>query len=246
MLIINADDLGRTDTATVNSITCYRLGLITSASAMVFMIDSQHAAELATTVGLETGLHLNLSLPFDGPKIPPRLWEHHVSVGRYLRFGQWAQVMYNPFLKDKFNYIFKAQYDEYCRLFGREPAKIDGHHHMHLCMNMIADRIIPPGRRVRRNFSFGPGEKTIFNRSYRRLIDLWLVRHYFCTDSFFSIEPVADHKRIEKIVRIAYSSNVELEVHPEKTEQYEYLMNAHYRDLIAAVPKGPYRMLLEL
>lgn len=28
----------------------------------------------------------------------------------------------------KLNYVFKAQYDEYCRLFGKGPAQIDGHH----------------------------------------------------------------------------------------------------------------------
>jgi predicted glycoside hydrolase/deacetylase ChbG (UPF0249 family) len=152
-------------------------------------------------------------------------------------------VLYNPFLRKKFAYVFKAQYDEYCRLFGREPAQIDGHHHMHLCMNIMFDRVIPPGLRVRRNLYFEPEEKDIINRSYRRLLDVLLVRRYCCTDWFFSIEPTSNSRRLEKIFHRALSSNVELMVHPAKNEQYEYLMSSHYRHLVAAVPKGTYRML---
>jgi len=244
MLIINADDLGIADTATDNTIACYRQGLITSASAMVFMKDSLRAAELATTIGLETGLHLNLTLAFNGPRLPLRLREQHLAIVGYFRSSKWAQIIYNPFLKKKLDYIFKAQYDEYYRLFVKEPAQIDGHHHMHLCMNVILGRNIPPGFWVRRNSSFGPGEKSIINRFYRRLVDAWLVRHYFCTDTFFSLEQAYDPQRLSKIISLAYSSNVELMVHPEKIKTYNYLISAQYRDLIADAPKGTYRMLL--
>jgi predicted glycoside hydrolase/deacetylase ChbG (UPF0249 family) len=155
MLIINADDLGRTSETTDNIISCFRRGRITSASAMVFMSDSERAAAAAAVAGLESGLHLNLDLPFDGPGVPPRLQERHGCVVAYLRGGRWKQLTYNPLLKNAFRYVYQAQYDEYGRLFGREPAKIDGHDHMHLCMNMLADRIIPLGKRVRRNLTFG-------------------------------------------------------------------------------------------
>jgi len=243
MLIINADDLGRNYEATANSIACYQDGLITSASAMVFMADSQRAAELVKAAGLETGLHLNLTLPFDGPGLSSRLVGHHLPLVDYYRRSKWAQILYNPLLRKKLDYVFKAQYDEYHRLLGSEPAKIDGHHHMHLCINMIVDRIIPQGCRVRRNFSFEPHEKDIINRTYRRLIDAWLIRRYCCTDSFFSIEPVHDSQRLERIIRLGCSSNVEIMVHPAKTEEYNYLMSPEYRNLIAAVPKGTYRRL---
>ncbi|MDD1777387.1 MAG: ChbG/HpnK family deacetylase [Candidatus Helarchaeota archaeon] len=243
MLIINADDLGKTETATDNTIACYSQGLITSASAMVFMKDSQRAAELAATAGLETGLHLNLTLTFDGQMLPLKLREHHLSIVSYFRSSKWTQIIYNPFLKKKLDYIFRAQYDEYCRLFFKEPAQIDGHHHMHLCINIILGGTIPPGLRVRRNFSFSPGEKDIINRFYRRLIDKWLVRRYCCTDSFFSLETDYNLQRLSKIVSLAFSSDVELMLHPEKIETYRYLMRTQYRDIIANVHKGNYRML---
>jgi chitin disaccharide deacetylase len=243
MLIINADDLGRTSAATDNIIACYSQQLITSASAMVFMLDSKRAAELATTAGLATGLHLNLTQVFDARQVPSRVRQQHSSIVSYFCSSKWAQLIYNPFLKKKLEYIFAAQYDEYCRLFSKEPEKIDGHHHMHLCMNIILGRIIPPGLCVRRNFSFEPGEKGIINRLYRRIIDAWLIRHYCCSDSFFSLEAAYNPQRLKKIIDRARSADVELMVHPERKETHDYLMSSAYRNTIAGIPMGTYRML---
>lgn len=243
MLIINADDLGRNSETTDNIISCFRRGRITSASAMVFMLDSERAAVATASAGLESGLHLNLDLPFDGPSVPPRLREHHRRVVAYLRGGNWKQLTYNPLLKSAFPYIFQAQYDEYCRLFGREPVKIDGHDHMHLCMNMIADGVIPPGKRVRRNLTFARGQRSLLNRFYRRLVDAWLVRRYVCSDAFFAIDPVCNLPRQEGIFSLALSCNVELMVHPGLKEEYDHLLGPEFESLLQGIPLGTYSRL---
>lgn len=243
MLIVNADDLGRTEEDTDNILSCFQRGLVTSASAMVFMADSRRAAILALSAGLEMGLHLNMDQSFSGPDLPPKLAKYHQRVVRYLRRGKWPQVLFNPALSKSFRYAFEAQHEEFCRLFGKEPARIDGHHHMHLCMNMMVDRIIPRGMAVRRNFTFSRGEKNYFNRLYRRLVDAFLVHRYVCTDAFFSIEPVKDLLRQEEIFRLARSRNVEIMVHPGIREQYEHLMSSEYLALIRSVPMGTYAML---
>lgn len=243
MLIVNADDLGRTFVATDNIIACYRKARITSASIMVFMEDSQRAAQLAAETGLETGLHLNLTQTFSGQRLPSTLGEQHLSIARYLRANKWSQIVYNPLLKKKLDHVFEAQYDEYCRLFAKKPAHIDGHHHMHLCMNLILGHAIPRGSRVRRNFSFERGEKSIYNHLYRRLIDKWLSRRYCCTDHFFSLEASLNRQRLTRIIDLAFLSDVELMMHPEKAETFDFLMSSQFRDLIAEVPKGTYRML---
>jgi predicted glycoside hydrolase/deacetylase ChbG (UPF0249 family) len=243
MLIINADDFGRNGTATDSAITCHGQNSITSASAMVFMADSRRAAELAARAGLETGLHLNLTVPLDGPEIALRIKEHHFTISRYLNRGKWSQVFYNPFLHNSLDYTFKAQDEEYRRLYGKEPAQIDGHSHMHLWMNMIIGHIIPSGMKIRRSFTFSRGEKSFFNRLYRRQIDRWVTRHHICADSFFSIEPVSDQRRIQKIVHLAFSSVVELMAHPADAIQFEYLMGNEFTKLIQDVPKGNYRLL---
>jgi predicted glycoside hydrolase/deacetylase ChbG (UPF0249 family) len=244
MLIINADDLGLSTAATDSIINCAKQGLITSTSLMVFMKDSQRATEMSAGTTIEAGLHLNLSQPFDQPQLPSNLIERHRTIVRYLGRGKWARFTYNPFIAKALDYIYKAQHDEYRRLFGREPAKIDGHRHLHLCMNMLVDQIIPLGSRVRRNLSFEPGEKSPANRTYRKLIDAWLKKRYICTDLFFGIEPEFDRQRLQRILRLAMTSNVELMVHPEKAETLDYLTSRDCQDLIESVPKGTYRMLI--
>jgi len=62
MLIINADDWGRSRTETDAALQCYEKGRITSASAMVFMEDSERAADIAKENQVDVGLHLNFSV----------------------------------------------------------------------------------------------------------------------------------------------------------------------------------------
>jgi chitin disaccharide deacetylase len=61
VLIINADDWGRSVAETDAAFKCYRGGRITCVSAMVFMHDSGRAAELAKANELDVGFHLNFS-----------------------------------------------------------------------------------------------------------------------------------------------------------------------------------------
>jgi len=193
--------------------------------------------------GLETGLHLNLDLPFDGPAAPARLREHHGRVVAYLRRDKWKQLIFNPALRGSFRYVFQAQYEEYGRLFGRGPVKVDGHDHMHLCMNMVVDALIPRGQRVRRNLTFLRGQRHFANRLYRRLVDAWLVRRYVCTDAFFAIDPVSDLRRQEKIVRQGGSLSVELMVHPGLREEYDHLLSPEFGALIRDIPLGTYSLI---
>jgi len=243
MLIINADDLGRNAEATDAALECLRYESITSASAMVFMADSRRAAEQATHVGLDTGLHLNLTLPLDGREVPPPVKDRQLAIARYLGRGKWPQVVYNPLLRRSLTDTFRAQVEEYGRLFGQEPTKIDGHSHMHLCMNMVIGRIIPSGSRVRRTFTFRRGEKSPWNRLYRHWLDHWVVRRYRTTDAFFSIEPISDRGRVARIVLSARSSHVELMVHPADAAQRAYMMSREFLDLIRDVPKGSFRTM---
>jgi len=243
MLIINADDWGRSVEATNAGLTCLERKRITSASALVFMKDSGRGAESALAAGLGTGLHLNLDMPFDGPGVPFRLRQSHSRIQRYLGRGKWPEFVYNPLLRKDFDYVFKAQYEEFFRLFGKGPAQIDGHRHRHLCANMLIDRILPSGACVRRNFTFEPGEKSVMNRAYRSAVDKWLASHYRCTDAFFSIEPLADSLRLARIVSLAHASHVEVMVHPERHEQTRYLLGDEFGNLIASVPAGSYLAL---
>ena len=243
MIIITADDYGKTRHATDSILKCFLSKRITSASAMVFMEDSERAASVSQNSDLEVGLHLNFTLPYSTCNIPQNLRNHQNRVVSYLTKYKLAQVIYNPFLTDSFNFLFLAQQEEFVRLYGKLPDFINGHHHMHLCANVLAGNIIPKDTRVRGTFTFGPGEKSLFNLLYRHILDFWISRKFISTDCFFSIVPFQDHTRLRQLISLAEKESIEIEVHPENAEEIEFLLSDQYKNLIDSVHTGGFRHL---
>ncbi len=223
-LIVNADDWGRDYDTTERTRECCLRGAISSVSAMVFMKDSERAAGVAREQGIDVGLHLNFTTPFSGSRIRPQLAQYQERISRYLRQRRSAQAVFHPALVRAFEYVAAAQRDEFFRLYGAEPNRVDGHHHMHLCANVLLQRLLPAGVIVRRNFSFQRGEKGLLNRSYRSIVDSWLARSHPMTDYFFSLAPM-ELRRVESIVALAREAVVELETHPINPDEYRFLLN---------------------
>ena len=198
---------------------------------MTFMQDSERAALVARQNGLQIGLHLNFTQKFTSPEVNPTLTEHHRRIAGYLNSFKFNQVLYNPFLSKSFDYVFNAQWDEFCRLYAGEPERIDGHHHMHLCANMLANGIIPKGLKVRRSFSFEPREKNLLNRYFRKLVDRRLASQYKITDYFQSIIPI-NRKRLNKFVVLSKSAEVEIMTHPGIEDEYLYLKSEGWMQLL--------------
>jgi len=222
-LLINADDWGLNREATDRTLECLRAKAVSSVSAMVFMGDSERGAQLALGNGVDAGLHLNLTAPFSAAGVPDALMRHHERVAGYLTRHRLAQVLYHPGLHRSFEYVVAAQLDEFHRLYQKKPDRIDGHHHMHLCANVLLSRLLPEGTIARRNFSFRPGQKSLFNRLYRRGIDSILASRHRLTDYFFSLPPLDPPSRLEQIFSLACRHVVEVETHPEKREEYNFL-----------------------
>ncbi len=243
MLIINADDLGGNRASTDNSLLCFKKGRITSASAMVFMVDSERAADLALERGLDTGLHLNFTSVFNGERKSSTMTERQRRIAAFLKINKYCFLFYNPFLKRDFEYVYEAQYEEYVRLYNGQPTHIDGHHHMHLCTNMLVHGLIPYGFKVRRGFTFYPGEKNIFNIYYRSIVNTILKKRHICTDFFFGVPHHKKIVRLKNILELAKSQNVELMVHPERNEELEFLMSDEFFEMISLVQTGNYSML---
>jgi hypothetical protein len=114
---------------------------------------------------------------------------------------------------------------------------------MHLATNMLFDRIIPAGEKVRRNFSFWPGEKALLNRKYRRLVDRFLGGRYVLTDHFFALSQCLDSNRLAFINRLSRTANVELMTHPEKPAEYDCLMSEPCLELVKEIGIGPSAVL---
>lgn len=221
-LILNADDWGRDKENTDRTLDCVLCGAVSSVSAMVFMKDSERAAAIAKEKQIDAGLHLNLTTPFSGPGAPSHLVEHQARLARFLRRSRLAPALFHPGITKSFKYTVAAQFAEFCRIYGEEPKRVDGHHHMHLCANVLFSKLIPSGTTVRRNFTFRRGEKGLVNRMYRRFVDDLLKRRHCLTDYFFALPPLQPD-RLRRIFSLAEHSVVEVETHPIDPQEYRFL-----------------------
>jgi predicted glycoside hydrolase/deacetylase ChbG (UPF0249 family) len=243
MLIINADDWGGWPEATDAALECFGRSWINSTSAMVFMADSERGAELGRECGIDIGLHLNLSQEFTGEGVPVALRTRHMRVARFLNFNRYAQIVYNPSLRGPLELLVRAQIEEFERLYGKPPSHIDGHQHMHLCANMMVANLLPARFKVRRSFSFQPGEKNRLNRAYRCWLDRRVSKRHRSTDFFLALSQNAAAEKLAFIANVAQKQNVELMAHPAVQLEQAIMRSKPYGEMLAAAPVGTYTQL---
>jgi chitin disaccharide deacetylase len=235
MLIVNADDLGRSKAETDAAMDCYANGRITSTSAMVFMTDSERASEAALGAGLDAGLHVNFSEEFSAGCVPKELRKAHDEIRRFLTAHKYALLIFNPLLIRQFEFVFTAQLAEFNRLYGRPPSHLDGHQHLHLATNILVQRVLPIRAKVRRSFSFLQREKSFVNRWYRSAVDRRLMRRHRVTDYLFSLSDHLTLDKFERVICLARQANVELMVHPQRPAEYAFLMSDAYFETLSRV-----------
>jgi hypothetical protein len=227
-LIVNADDWGRDRQTTDRIMDCISRGSVSSTSAMVFMEDSERGADIAHSKGVDTGLHLNFTTAFTARTCPAPLLERQRNIAACLLRHSFARIFYYPWLADSFEYVISAQVEEFTRLYGVPPDRLDGHHHMHLCANVLLGRLLPAGTIARRNFSFRSGEKHLLNRYYRSLVDCSLARRHRLVDFLFALHPLEPLQRLHRIFSISRHSVVELETHPINQDEYAFLTETEF------------------
>jgi predicted glycoside hydrolase/deacetylase ChbG (UPF0249 family) len=223
VLIVNADDWGRDPQTTDRILDCALKGTISSVSGMVFMEDSERAAGIAREAGIDTGLHINLTTPFSARSCPLNLKERQQKLAHYLRRHPFARAVYHPLLGHTFEYVVRAQIEEYSRTYGTEPERFDGHHHMHLCANVLFRGLLPAGSILRRHFSWEPTEKALRHGLFRKCTDVMLVRRHRLVDFFFSLPPLEPPARLQRIFSLANQYVVEVETHPANSKEYRFL-----------------------
>jgi predicted glycoside hydrolase/deacetylase ChbG (UPF0249 family) len=243
MIIINADDWGASRDATDAAFECFKAGRLASVTAMVFMRDAERAAEIARDTALDVGLHINLDEPFADGRCLQEVVAAHARIGRFLRWHKYAQVLYNPWLRSDFRRVYEAQVTEFQRLYGRAPSHFDGHHHLHLCSNMMMDNVIPRGQIVRRSFSFSPGQKSWVNRCYRHYVDFQLGQRFRLTDYFFALSRYLEPRQFETIAALARMGTVELMTHPERRAEFDWLMSDNYLKSTLGLQVGSFTAL---
>jgi predicted glycoside hydrolase/deacetylase ChbG (UPF0249 family) len=235
VLIINADDWGRSAVETDTALECHLKSRVTAVSAMVFMRDSQRAARVARDHGIDVGLHINFSQQFDQPDVSPAVQSTQARVMRFVQWSRFSIALYNPFLRESFIQTFTAQWDEFVRLYGAPPSHLDGHQHRHLCGNMLVDGFIPAGLRLRRNFTYARGERGMLNRAYRQFIDRAISRRYRLTDAFYSLGEALARGRILRVIDAAREGTVELMVHPVHEAERDFLLSDEFTSLTVGI-----------
>ncbi len=243
MIIINADDWGRTIEETERIKECYKEGRIASTSAMVFMKDSERAAGIANEIKIDVGLHLNLDQRFTTQLGNESMTVSHELVSKYLSRNRINFLIYNYSLQKHFRYVYEAQVSEFQRLYGRNPSHINGHHHLHLCANMLCKRIIPNSEKIRRSFDFFPRDKNILNRMYRGMLNRWLESHYSVAGYFFSLPYIVKNNYFKKIIELSRKNSVEINTHPIDNEDFVFLMSKEFCSILEEVEKGTYSSL---
>ena len=123
-LIVNADDFGVSRAVNLGIIDCFKRGIVTSATIMMNMPQSEDACMLAKEHGLPVGLHLVMTSGFPVSDDVPSL------VGEDGRFMKRKEQLKGYSLKDV-EKEFRSQIEKELML-GLVPTHLDSHHHVHL------------------------------------------------------------------------------------------------------------------
>jgi predicted glycoside hydrolase/deacetylase ChbG (UPF0249 family) len=241
MLIVNADDWGRSLRETDSALECVAAGRVTSVTAMVFMADSERAAGLAREAGVPVGLHLNLCESFSGDKVPAEVVAVQSKIMWFLNSHKYSLLLYHPGLRRPFAQAFRDQVKEFQRLYGQPPTHVDGHKHKHLATNVLVGDVFPRGQKIRRGFFFWPDEKSFLNRAYRRAVDWRIAQRYVTTDYFFSLAQCYGEERLERVLALAEKSNVEMMCHPANEAERALLLGDDFGRRLARLNLGSYR-----
>jgi len=124
-LIVNADDLGYSPHRDRGIFQAFQDGVVTSASLIVNGASCQQAAKQAIGMGLEIGLHLNLT---EGKPLTnvPSLTNIQGVMHYKMKF------LNHPVCKEDIERETIAQLERFKELTGSYPHHIDGHQHAHI------------------------------------------------------------------------------------------------------------------
>src|SRR5271166_649812 len=239
VLIVNADDFGASPNASDPVIELYGLGAVSSASAMVRMRDTARAASLAREHGLPTGLHLNLTLPFQDPAVPGPARERQRRLtgtfGRESWRGERPERPDARLLAD----VIEDQLECFRGAFG-EPTHIDGHHHIHVhpaVLDQLPDGL--PVRPILSTPSQAAGRPSARQRDLRR--------RFRGPDLCFAFEHVDPSLGGDGLAVLDYSlaRSLEIMVHPQQERERTALGSAQWREALAGLTVASYADLTQ-
>lgn len=243
LLIVNADDWGL-DVATTDAIAeCFAAGLVTSATAMVFMADSERAAALAGRIGLPVGLHLNLSEPFTAAAVPDPIRRRQAEL--VPRFGErgrrWRRWLPDPRIAQSVERAVVDQLEGFRELYGREPTHVDGHKHVHVSPTVahtpaLAQLML---RRAIGDAADSPSPLSVARRLRHRSV----LSRTPGTDRFVAISNLRGELLGGSAPPLGVGEAVEVMAHPGLPHERDLLMTAAWARVLGAARLGSYEDL---
>lgn len=201
ILIVNADDLGRTRGINEGIFRAHERGLVTSATLMVIYPAAQQAAEqMADYPDLGVGLHVQLSggRPLLPPESVPSLVD---EAGRLPAKPDGLSAA----TADQIRVEVQAQFERFRELTGQLPTHLDGHHHC-LRQPLVAEALIEVAR---------PRKLPIRRASSQ--IARWLQQAGVPTTDLFLEDFYGPDATLEVLLQLldqAGSGSTEIMVHP--------------------------------
>ncbi len=127
VLIVNADDFGRTSGVNAGTLEAHRRGIVTSATAMVLEPAAREGLQeaLARAPSLDLGLHVVLT-GGGAPASPPQSGSELAPGGRLARNAEALAARLDP---EQVRREIEAQIALFEKLAGRPPSHLDSHHH---------------------------------------------------------------------------------------------------------------------
>jgi chitin disaccharide deacetylase len=247
ILIVNADDYGWNSEATDKTLDAFAATRITSATALVYMEDSDRAAELALEAKLPVGLHLNLTDPFTDPSANATQRARQLLVCKLFaawrfRLRSWT---FDPRIRKQVEGAISDQLERFHELYGQPPTHLDGHNHVHVCPNVALAASLASIEKMRDGLSTWPSIRTAMGaaRALRRAL---VSRRFLRTRYFLDIALLhRDFDPQERTERVGRAGRASLEVmaHPGFPHEQRSLMSRDWGQLVEALPLGSYRDL---
>jgi predicted glycoside hydrolase/deacetylase ChbG (UPF0249 family) len=234
LLIVNADDFGVNRRVTEAIVECFASGSISSATAMVWMSDSDRAAADAMERGLPIGLHLNLTLPLNGTLTPELVRARQHEATKYLGRDTWSTTKLRGAQAQLVTDVVAEQLERFRELYG-EPTHVDGHHHVHL--HPVVQAAIPDTLPVRPFLRHPRKAQGRMNREERALHKRFLAPRY--AFAFEHVHPALGGYGLDALGR-ASSDVLEVMVHPIDG-QHDALAGDPWRGALERFRLGSYR-----
>lgn len=243
LLIVNADDWGGSEATTEAILGTFEAGRITSTSGMVYMPDSERAAEIAGRAGLPVGLHLNLTEPFSGGDLPAAVRERQRRVAERFsgagsdghpgtaRLRKWV---YDPTIRGEVDRAIADQVERFVEIYGAMPTHFDGHNYVDACPNVFLSRSIPGGSRMRNSLDCYPLERSA--KGVARAARQALRSRRFATTRYLlhiAELQLGDGGAVDERLALAHRVPVEVMGHPDEEREREILMSDAWGRILA-------------